>query len=229
VNPKLSAFVQQIAPPFVWNLYMKARRRRHYSPWHDFGTFGTLADTTPLYSGRFHELYAEWKHIDPVVGPEGVRYLNYMCCYLADLCRNVPGDFLYAGVSYGFCAKLIYEFTDACAGKTYHLVDPFDASVSLSNKTVSTKYNSSADYVRKQYPADAKVVIHQTTIPPMKPPGRLAFVVLRTGDVASEERVLPELYEALSPGGIMLACIDRGVPGVVPMWLPTGNAVFFKR
>jgi hypothetical protein len=229
MNQKLSALAQQIAPPFIWNLYMKARRRRHYSPWHDFGTFGTYADTKPFFSGRFGELYAKWKHVDPVVNPESVRYLNYVCCYLADLCRNVPGDFLYAGVSYGFCAKLIYEFTDACAGKTFHLVDPFDASISLSDKRSAGSYNSSADYVRKQYPADAKVIIHQTTIPPMKPPGRLACVVLRTGDVSSEERALPDFYEALSPGGIMLACTERGVAGVAPMWLPTGNALFFKR
>lgn len=163
----------------------------------------------------------------PAIDPEGVRYINYMCCYLADLCRDVPGDFLYAGVSYGFCAKLIYELTDACAGKTYHLVDPFDATMSVADKRVSATYNYSADYVRGQYPADAKVLIHKTTIP-MKPPGRLAFVVLRTGDAASEERGMADFYDALSPGGIMLACTDHGVPGVAPMWLPTGHAVFFK-
>jgi hypothetical protein len=185
------------------------------------------ADPTPMFSGRFGELYGKWRHLDPAVHPEGVRYINYVCCHLADACRDILGDFLYAGVSYGLGAKLVYEFTNHCAGKTFHLVDPFDASLSLANKQRSATYNSSADYVREQYAPDAKVVVHKTTIP-MRPPKPLAFAALLTSDPASEEQALSDFFDALSPRGIIISCTDRGVQGVVPMWLPTGHAVFFK-
>jgi hypothetical protein len=229
MNQRLSIAVQQITPPFIWNAYMKARRRRHLSSWREFGVMGTSADPTLLYSGRFGELFKKFNKIDPIVPPEGGRYQNYIWCFLAGLCRDVPGDFLYAGVSFGLGAKLVYEFTDACAGKTFHLVDPFDASVSRSDKSASEKYNNSADYVRQQYPADAKIVIHQTTIP-MEPPQPLAFAVLHTGDPASERATLPVFYDALSPGGIIVSGgVDRGFNGIEPLWFPTGHVAFFKR
>jgi hypothetical protein len=228
MNQTLSATVQQLTPPFIWNAYMRFRGRRHLHGWREFGTMATTADPSPLFDGKFGRLFAEYARLDPVVSPEGVRYLNYACCKFAEACRDVPGDFLYAGVSYGFGAKLLYEFTDRCFGKTFHLVDPFDATVSRSDRRASASYNNSADYVRNQYPAGAKIVIHQTAIP-MQPPKPLAFVVLRTSDPPSEEKALPDFWNALSPGGIMIACTDRGLSGVEPMWLPTGHAVFFKR
>jgi hypothetical protein len=227
MNQTLSTTLQLVCPPIIWNAYQKAHRRKHLSPWREFGVMGTCVDPSPMFSGKFGALYAKWKHVDPVVNPEGVRYLNYTCCHLANACRNVPGDFLYAGVSHGFGAKLVYEFTDGCAGKTFHLVDPFDASLSRADRRKAPSYNSDIDYVRKQYPATGKVVLHQTTIP-MAPPAPLAFIVLRTSDTPSEEKALGDFYEALSPGGIMLSCIDRGLPNVEPMWLPTGHSVFFK-
>jgi hypothetical protein len=230
MNQRLSIAVQQITPPFIWNAYQKARRRRHWSSWREFGLMGTAADPALLYSGRFGELCKKFDKIEPCRAVrEGGRYQNYIWCFLAGLCREVPGDFLYAGVSFGLSAKLVYEFTDACAGKTFHLVDPFDAAVSRSDKRTSAKYNNSVDYVRQQYPADAKIMIHQTTIP-MDPPQPLAFAVLHTGDPASERVTLPVFYDALSPGGIIVSGgVDRGFNGIEPFWFPTGNHAFFKR
>jgi hypothetical protein len=228
MNQKLSAAVQLVTPPIIWNTYQKLRGRRHLSPWREFGAMATCVDPAPMFSAKFGALYVKWQHLDPAIAPEGVRYLNYVCCHLANACRNVPGDFLYAGVSHGFGAKLLYEFTDGCAGKTYHLVDPFDASVSRSDRRRAPTYNNSVDYVRGQYAADASVVIHQTMLP-MPPPAPLAFAVLRTSDPLSEERTLPAFFDALSRGGVIISCTDRGIPGMEPMWLPTGHAVFFKR
>jgi hypothetical protein len=93
MNQRLSIAVQQITPPFIWNAYMKARRRRHLSSWREFGVMGTSADPTLLYSGR-GELFKKFNNIDPIVPPEGGRYQNYIWCFLAGLCRDVPGDFL---------------------------------------------------------------------------------------------------------------------------------------
>lgn len=228
MNQTLSLAVQQITPPFIWNAYMKARRRRHLSAWHEYGAMGTFADPALLYSGRFGELFQKFYNIDPLVPPESGRYQNYVWCFLASLCRDVPGDFLYAGLSFGLGAKLVYEFTDACAGKTFHLVDPFDATISRSDQRASAVYNTSPDYVRRQYPADAKVVVHKTTIP-MEPPGPLAFAILHTGDPASEKATVPAFYEALSPGGIIVSgAVDRGFDGIEPFWFPTGHVAFFK-
>lgn len=227
VKRKLSGIVGSVTPLPLWNAYLRARGLGRVHPLRTFGNIATRADPTPMFEGRFAELYARYSSLDPNIDPEKGRYAHYCNCFFASLCRHVPGDFVCAGISYGVGAKLIFEFTEfASLGKTLHLIDPFEG---ISVGGVADNYNRDPDYVRRQYPADAPIVIHRERIP-LRLPGNLAFVLSTTGVPAAEEASVPIFYEALSPGGILIS--DRGsyrLPSVTPLWLPSGFAVYFKQ
>lgn len=226
VKRKLSSIVRSVAPLPVWNAYLRARGLGHRHPWRTFGYMASCADPGPLYEGRFSELYAKYRSLDPTADPEQGRYVHYCSCLFASLCRHVPGDFVYAGVSYGLGPKLIFEFTDfPSLGKTLHLIDPFEG---ISPGGTAEKYNRDPEYVRRQYPVDAPIVIHRDRIP-LRLPGRLAFVVGTTGMPRDEEASIPIFYEALNPGGIMISDRYHELPSVTPLWMPSGLAVYFKQ
>jgi hypothetical protein len=227
IKRKLSGLVRSVAPLPVWNAYLRARGLGQVHSWRTFGYMATRADPRRLFEGRFAELYAKYSSLDPNLDPEKARYVHYCNCYFAALCRHVPGDFVCAGISYGVGAKMIFEFTDfPSLGKTLHLIDPFEG---ISVGGVAENYNRDPEYVRRQYPADAPIVIHRARIP-LRLPGKLAFAISTTGVPVAEEASVPIFYEALSPGGILIS--DRGIhklPSVTPLWLPSGLAVYFKQ
>lgn len=227
IKRKLSRIVRSVTPLPVWNAYLRARGQEQVHSWRTFGNIATTADPRRMFEGRFAELYAKYSSLDPNVDPEKTRYVHYCNCFFASLCCHVPGDFVCAGISYGVGAKLIFEFTDFVGlGKTLHLIDPFEG---ISVGGIADNYNRDPEYVRRQYPADAPIVMHRERIP-LRLPGKLAFVLSTTGVPAAEEASIPMFYEALSLGGILVS--DRGVhklPSVTPLWLPSGVAVYFKQ
>ena len=93
---------------------------------------------------------------------------------------------------------------------------------------IAENYNRDPEYVRRQYPADAPIVMHRARIP-LRLPGKLAFVVATTGVPAAEEASIPIFYEALSPGGIMISDRYLELPSVTPLWMPSALAVYFKQ
>lgn len=187
----------------------------------------TCTDPRPLLEGQFADLYTKYGSPDPTIDPETGRYRNYCNCFFAYLCRRVPGDFVCGGVSYGVSAKMIYEFTNfASLGKTLHLIDPFEGIA--DGDRVSANYNRDPDYVRRQYPPDAPVIIHRQRIP-MRLSGKLAFVWTTTGVPEAETASIPVFYNALSPGGILISGHYHELPSVTPLWLPSGAAVYFKQ
>lgn len=224
---KLSDIVRSAAPRPLWNAYLRARGLGQIHSWRTFDYMATRADPRPLFEGRFAELYAKYSSLDPNLDPEQGRYVHYFSCFFAGLCRHIPGDFVCAGISYGVGAKMVFEFTDfQSLGKTLHLIDPFEG---IAVGGIAGNYNRDPEYVRRQYPADAPIVIHRARIP-LHLPGKLAFVLSTTGVPAAEEASVPIFYEALSPGGILIS--DRGIhklPSVTPLWMPSGFAVYFKQ
>jgi len=240
VNQTLSAAVQSLTPPVLWNAYLRLRGRTQRFPWRNFGSMGTSANAEPLLEGKFAESYTKYQPLDPFVPLDATRYSNYNNCFFANLCREVPGDFLCAGVSWGLAARMVFDFTNfAALGKTLHLVDPFEGIVSKRHGDVSARYNFDPDYVLQQYPTGAHVVLHRQRIPLDEIPGKLAFVFSDTGDAVADAEALQGLYEALSPGGIFITNqyandLPRyqsvlGRLGLTPLWLPSGQGVIFKR
>ena len=102
-------------------------------------------------------------------------------------------------------AKMVYEFVDfPTLDKTFHLIDPFEGIVSNDSGRIATNYNRDPDYVLRQYPPDSPIVLHRKRVP-FRLPGPLAFVFTDTGNPAAAADSLPIFYQALSPGGILVA------------------------
>lgn len=240
MNQKLSAAVQSIMPPILWNAiqYLRGRPAGRF-PWREFGSMATCANAKELLQGRFAELYAKYQPLDPFVPLDTTRYRHYNNCLFASLCRQIPGDFVCAGVSFGLAPRIVFDFTDfTTLGKTLHLVDPFEGVVSSGSDRISDRYNSDPDYVLRQYPPGAPIVLHRRRIP-FRLPGKLAFVFSNTGDPIAEADSIPVFYEALSPGGILISdqyannvhlyepVLNR--LGLASLWLPSGQGVIFKQ
>jgi hypothetical protein len=225
-------------PPIIWSAYQRARGLVQQRPWQSFGNMQTCIDARPLVEGRWAELHDRYCSLDPFSSSEAYRYRHYNVCWLANLCRHIPGDFACAGVSFGMTAKIVYEFVDfPTLGKTLHLIDPLEGVVDKSGR-IDPNYNRDPDYVLRQYPPGAPVVLHRKRAP-LRLPGSLAFVFTDTGDAMAGAEALPVFYEALSTGGILVAFeygqnTERFAPtverlGVAPFWLPSGQGVFVKQ
>jgi hypothetical protein len=238
MNQTLSAAVRWITPPIVWDAYVRYRNLGRSFPWFDFDRMATCSDPKPLIAGRFAEIHNKYRGLDPFTG-ETYRYRHYNICYFASLCRNVPGDFVCAGVSFGATAKILYEFVDfPKTGKTLHLIDPIEGTLAKNASKTTPNFNYDADYVMRQYPPGAPVVLHREYIP-IRLPGPLAFVLTDTGDEDAVVESFPTFYEALSIGGIIVCneynrCVDRLGSIIVrlgadPFWLPSGQGIIIKR
>lgn len=225
-------------PPLLWNALMRLKGRT--MPQSDTRTMLEFrghrwpANAKPLYSGRFADLIERYSSLDPHTPIHVKRYRLYNVCKFAELCRNVPGYFICAGVSYGVAPRMVYDFVDfQSTGKTLHLIDAF-SGITETGQTADF-YNTDMGFVRSQYPANGTVQIHQGLIPDILPlPGRIAFAFLNTGNGKADASSIPILYDSLSPGGAIItdqfaAHIDEYTAiDIEPLWLPSGQAVFFK-
>ena len=235
----LSAIAQSLAPPVLWKTYLRLRGLPGTSTWREFGNIITCTHSKPLLDGKFAELYEKYRKLDPFLPKEVWRYRLYNVAFFANLCRDIPGDFVCAGVSYGVAPRIVFDITDfPSLGKTLHLIDPFEGIVSNTSNKISERYSRDPEYVLSQYPPGAPVVLHRNRIP-LRLPGRFAFVFTDTGNPAADAESIPIFYEALSPGGIFLTeqyanNIHHYEPvlsrlGLTALWLPSGQGVIFKR
>ena len=234
---KLSKAAWWITPPIIWEQYLRLRKLGHVFPWQTFRTMATAIDPKPLLVGRFADIHNKFCGLDPFTG-EAYRYMHYNLCYFANLCRNVPGDFVCAGVSFGASVKIVYEFVDfSNLGKTFHLIDPLEGKTDTGQ--ISPNYNRDPDYILKQYPEGAPIVLHREFIP-LRLSGPLAFVFTDTGNPEAESESLPIFYGDLSQGGIIVIGGQYGHNiksfepyfqnlGVTPLWLPSGQGVIIKQ
>lgn len=200
----------------------------------------TCVDVAPLFEGKFGEIYAKYYPLERFRPIEQTRYRQYNICFFANLCRDVPGDFLCAGVSWGLMPRVVFDFVDFPElGKTLHLIDPFEGIVSKRPGDQSPRYNRDPEYVLRQYPKGASILVHRERIPLYGLPSKLAFVFTDTGDPAADAESMAGFYEALSPGGIIIsdqyaddlplyeAVFNR--LAVTPLWLPSGQGVIIKK
>jgi hypothetical protein len=189
----------------------------------------------PLHTGRYAEIFERVSRNDPNFSPELRRYRTYNICQAARWSLAVPGDFLCVGVSFGVTPRTVFEFLDfAPTGRTYHLVDPFNAPA-------GSVFNNDPDLVRRQYPPDALVVIHRAAAPEGIPSGPFAFAHLHIGGGDAEIASAPLVYERLTPGGIVTFdafsstsaathAYSRAFAAmnVEPFWLPSGQVMLKK-
>jgi len=239
MNLAISAFLQSITPPVIWNVCQHRRGRGGVFPWREFGNVATCANSKPLLEGQFAELYEKYYGLDPFIPVEATRYRNYNVCFFANFCRTVPGDFACAGVSWGVTPRIVFDFTKfPSLDKTLHLIDPFEGIISNTSDKVAERFNRDPDYVLRQYPPSAPIVLHRRRIPfPIFT--RLAFVFSDTGNAAADAEAIPIFYEALNPGGVFITNsyandIHYYEPvlkrlGLTPLWLPSGQGVIVKR
>jgi hypothetical protein len=239
MNGTLSTVVQSVTPPIVWNVYQRLRRRAIKSPWREFGQMATCARARPLLEGRFAELYARHRPLQPFGSHDTNQYRNYNVCYFAYYCRGVPGDYVCAGVSWGVMPRIVFDFVDfPKLGKTLHLVDPFEGIVSNESNQIAENYNRDPNFVIRQYPPGAPIILHRERIP-IHLSGKLAFVFTDTGNPAADAEALPIFYAQLSSGGVFMTeqyanNIDFYEPvlrqlGATPLWLPSGQGVIIKQ
>jgi len=222
-------------PPALMDMVLRAFKKAGYPLLAQYGRMLTTTDTSPLHTGRFAELYEKNITLDPHISSDVIRYRLYNICKFANLCRDVPGDFICAGVSWGVSPKMVYDFVDLpSTGKRLHLIDRFDRSGPGRSGISSEGYNSDIEYVRRQYPPD-KVVFHQQFIPqalPLPNVNKIAFAFLNTGNPEADAKSIPLLLSRLSPGGIIIIDFSANGLGVFtrhglePFWLPSGQGVF---
>ena len=234
----LSIAVQAITPPIVWNALQRLRRLPQRHVWREFGAMQTCAGAKPLLHGKFADLYKKYQPLDPFTGFNVNRYRLYNVCHFAHLCRQIPGDFVSAGVSWGVAPRMVFDFVDfPSLGKTLHLIDPFEGIVSSGPK-INPNFNRDPEYVLRQYPPGAPVALHRERIP-LRLPDNLSFVFSNTGDPSADADAIPIFYEGLSPGGIIITeqfannsqyyepVLSR--LGITPLWLPSGQVVIQKQ
>src|SRR5579859_4812818 len=204
MNQTLSAAVQAVTPPVLWNVYQRLRGRAGKSPWREFGQMSTCAGAKPLLEGKFAELYARHRPLEPYGSHDTNRYRNYNVCFFAYHCREIPGDYVCAGVSWGVMPRIVFDYLDfPRLGKTLHLIDPFEGIISNKGNQIAQSFNRDPDYVLQQYPPGSPVILHRRRIP-VHLPGKFAFVFTDTGNPAADAEALPAFYEQLNPGGVFM-------------------------
>lgn len=241
--------VRELTPPIALRLlkYVAGRHQPAAPSYRQCGYQGvkTAHNAAPIHFGRFSEIRDRYVSQNPFTHSETTRLRHYYVNYFASMACTVPGDFAFFGISFGVAARVVFDFVNFTSlGKRMYLVDPFDGSLNRTDGTNRLHYNNDIDVVKRQYPEDAPVHFVAGFVPdvlPLDGVNEIAFIHMNTGDWDAESISLPYLYEMLSPGGIVVIdayAIDDGhfdsydpvleKLGVVPLWLPTGQAVVFK-
>lgn len=175
---------------------------------HHFQGMATQHSVEHLYAGRFAEMFDKHMPLDPTHDMHHIRLRVYNVSSFGELALNAPGDFVAAGISWGIAPRVLFDYARlAKNGRALHMVDAFTGIDNAKNQSVMPKYNTSKEYVARQYPPVGAVHIHTGLIPACLPlPGltRIAFCHLNTGDHDSEAASLSHFFDALSPGGIIV-------------------------
>ena len=199
----LIKIARSITPPIFWNILKKISQRP--DPIH-YQTVHTGHNVDLMHVGRFGNIRDKYVILNPDSDRNATRLRQYLLCLFATIVKNLPGDFVTAGISYGIAPRVIYDFIDfEKLGKTYHFIDPFEGVDETG--ALCAAYNLDPDFVLNQYPANAPVLLHKGFIPECLESlklGNLAFVHLNTGCSKPEADSLAYFYDRLSPGGILV-------------------------
>jgi hypothetical protein len=240
----MKQLLRDLTPPFVWRLAKRIAGRPDLPTLLDYQGVITPHNMEVLHRGHFAEAHDRYWRLDPHNDANNTRLRQYFAAWFAKRALGAGGDFLFAGVSYGVAPRVLYDYLNwQKQGRIMHLVDPF-LGIFNRNGTKTEKYNTDPEFVRRQYPLGANVVIHQVLIPdglPLTGVEGLAFVHLDTGDYASEAASLQYFHQRLRDNGILIidnyaiesghqdvynpALAEIGADIVV---LPTGQALLLK-
>jgi len=146
-----------------------------------------------MHFGRFGSVYERYWHLDPFNAEsrgDRTRMRVYNLCLLAEAALRTPGDLFMAGVSWGVAQRVLYDYLDiGHTGRVLHMVDPFLRIDNAQTQNKLEKYNGDIDFVRRQYPTDARIEIHRALIPaclPLSNAGPFALAYFNTSDHHSE-------------------------------------------
>src|SRR4051812_5448647 len=90
-----------LAPLPIFNAVQRLRGLPQERPWRGFAQMQTKTNIAPLIEGRFAEIYERFSGLDPTRTKDSGRYAAYNLCAFAEMCRDVPGDIVCAGISFG--------------------------------------------------------------------------------------------------------------------------------
>ena len=238
----LKRIFREITPPIVWRAAKRLIGRPLPASYQGVSTPHSM---DALHSGRFREIFEKYLPLDPFRDKNDIRLRVYNVCHFAQHALRAPGDFVFAGVSFGVTPRVAHEYLDfQSRDRSFHLVDPFSGVNNAADPSLNPEYNADVEYVRKQYSSQARIVFHRVFIPdglPLIGVRKLAFVHLNTSDARGEAAALSYLYECLSPGGLIVIDLYAFSPGhqshyaqaiealgVTPFCMVSGQAVIMK-
>lgn len=148
------------------------------------------------------------------------RQLCFLCKCLEDT-RTVDGSIAEIGCEHGHTAVFLNSYLDALPGceRKYFALDTFsgfpeaDVSFEVDNRSKDQRmYGSFSDNQKEWFQKTIKmngisrVEVIQTDVNDfdLRSLGRLSFVLLDVDLYRSTRKALPEIYEMLSPGGILV-------------------------
>lgn len=192
--------------------------------------------------------------------PDGITWRFNTLIWAAQQALSVPGDFVECGVYEGDMSWVMTEMVDlAAAGRQLHLFDTFDGFARRYSSpedfpdcpeffdVIDADYRRPEiyDFVQRRFAAKPYVTIHKGPVPDTldAAPPRVAFLHLDMNSPAPERAALEQLYDRVSPGGVIVfddygwvihkkqkiaADEFMATKGLSVMELPTGQGLVIK-
>jgi hypothetical protein len=166
----------------------------------------TRHETGDLYETEFDRIFRTACALDPWAD-ERLRLRVYYHCRFAQIALNAPGDFLFAGVSFGVAPKAVtLALGPALDNRTIYLADKWQGLRESGSNRTRDDYCADVSLVRKFF-TEPNVKIVEAYVPDALgqiETKHIAFAALNTGDVDADCASLPLLWPRLSTGGMLI-------------------------
>lgn len=150
-----------------------------------------------------------------------LQWRVYTVCWLADLAKNLEGDFVECGVNTGAYARAIISYINwNSTSKTFYLLDTFmgldPTYVSKEEKDLNIlnyNYRDTYDEVVKTF-SPFKTIIIRGTVPETLPqcnPEKIAYLSIDMNNTLPEIAALDYFWQRIVPSGIIVLD-DYGFP-----------------
>ena len=203
---------------------------------------------------KFKVAYQAAEATSPWVGFD-MPWRVYIVCTLAELVKNLPGDFVECGVNTGAYSRAVIEYTDFTKlGKTFYLLDTYQGLV--ANQITDEEYKAGVGSYLSNYKNVYDQVVETFKPFPVKiikgaVPETLAqcdtqqicYLSIDMNVVEPEIAAAEYFWDKIVSGGVMILD-DYGFPkhiaqkkafdkfvkekGVILLYIPTGQAIIFK-
>lgn len=212
LNVKIQStkILKQALPPILWRLIRKISGRKDQEH-NSYQGIQAPFFMTRLHEGEFADIHEKWAVLDKHINGDlnHTRLRVYTVCSFAQLAldNNINGAILSAGVSFGTTALISAEYLNLeNQNRDYYLIDPFDGSNTVSDRSNLRMYNTNFDLIQSRWNNAISTKWIREFLSPevLKDIETLAFVHLNTGDYDSELECLPIIFEKLAPGAFMV-------------------------